>query len=487
MKALRFTLFSKILLWFFLNLLVLGGVLFLFFNLHFRLTPDSFLLRDANQRIEALALLISAEVSRAPRTEWEAILARYSRTYPADFLLFANDGEQLAGEKTSLPPEGLERLKRQPNPPPNQERPDLRLPDLPPEQRGPLDRRPPPIFSFRTTNPTRYWTGVRVPVRTQDRPEPIRATVLARSDSLTGHGLFFDPKPWLIILAVVLSLSILLWLPFVRSLTRTIKQMTVATEQIAEEHFNVHVNERRSDELGRLGKAINHLATRLAGFVHGQKRFLGDVSHELNSPLARLQFALSILEERVDSAHQTYVADAQEEVRVMTQLVNELLAYAKAGLKTTPVTLERVQLRALIERIIAREATEETEINVEIDKGLSVTAQPELLARAVGNLIRNAIRYAGTAGPITISAHRENQRIRRSIKDSGSGVPEDALEKLFDPFYRLEADRGRNTGGAGLGLAIVKSCVEACQGTVSARNCQPRGFEVNLSLSAATE
>jgi two-component system sensor histidine kinase CpxA len=189
----------------------------------------------------------------------------------------------------------------------------------------------------------------------------------------------------------------------------------------------------------------------------------------------------------VDSAHQTYVADAQEEVRVMTQLVNELLAYAKAGLKTTAVTLERVQLHSLVERIIAREATEEAEINVEIDKGLYVTAQPELLARAVGNLIRNAIRYAGTAGPITISAHREDQRIRLSIKDSGTGVPEDALEKLFDPFYRLEADRARNTGGAGLGLAIVKSCVEACQGTVSARNCQPRGFEVNLSLSAATE
>ncbi len=93
--------------------------------------------------------------------------------------------------------------------------------------------------------------------------------------------------------------------------------------------------------------------------------------------------------------------------------------------------------------------------------------------------------YAGAAGPITISATRQAAQVRLAVTDSGAGVPEIEVGKLFDPFYRLEPDRARQTGGAGLGLAIVKTCVEACQGSVAARNLKPSGFEVAITLNAA--
>jgi two-component system sensor histidine kinase CpxA len=491
----RFSLFTRILLWFFLNLVVLGAVLFLFFNLQFRLRPESPLVGDSGNQIENIARLLVIEMYGKGREERDAIAQRYADRHQVAFLLYDNSGELLAGKATGAPAEVLEHVMRPPNQPPPGNRPDNRPPPPPdrPDDRPPpplnglpSDRPPPqhpPIFTMKTSNPTLYWMGVRVPFFDKDRGESRRTTLLVASDSITGHGLFFNPKPWLIAAVIVLALSILLWLPFVRGITRAIKQMTTAAEQIAEEHFDARVDERRTDEIGRLGKAINHLAARLSGFVHGQKRFLGDVSHELNSPLGRLQVALGILEERVDPAQCGYVADAQEEVRLMSNLVSELLAYAKAGIRTAEVKLQPLTLRPLVERVIAREATE-AETIVEVDESLAVLAQPELLARALANVIRNAVRYAGEAGPIVVSASREEGQVRMSIADRGAGVPAESLDKLFDPFYRPESHRARATGGAGLGLAIVKSCVESCQGAVSARNRQPQGFEILITLKA---
>jgi two-component system sensor histidine kinase CpxA len=107
------------------------------------------------------------------------------------------------------------------------------------------------------------------------------------------------------------------------------------------------------------------------------------------------------------------------------------------------------------------------------------------LSRALSNLIRNAVRYAGHAGPIEISAERLADGIAIRVSDSGPGVPPSELSRIFDPFYRVEASRSRETGGAGLGLAIVKTCVEACRGTVQARNRNPTGLEVTLRLPSA--
>ena len=482
MPRLRLSLFSKVIAWFFLNLLILAAILLFIFNFRFDSRSSFFL--SAN-RIEALTRVIESETNYKSKAERDEILKNYSETYNVNFYLFDYTGRQLAGDEIVLPPEVYNEITRPEGFPRSNSRANSPPPNEfgPPPQRGGRPTRPPSLY-FTTQNPTLYWFVGRIMMTEPDNPEPVRSRLIAVSDSFTGRGLFFDPTPYLVIALIVVGVSILLWLPFVRSITKTIEQMTSAAEQIAEEKFDVRVSETRGDELGRLGKSVNHLAERLSGFVNGQKRFLGDISHELNSPLARMQFALSILEDNVDDANRAYVEDVCEEVELMTKLVNELLAFSKAGIKSSAIKLEPVRLRPLVEAVVRREmaAKETADIKLEINDELTVQAQPELLSRAVGNIVRNAVRYAGNAGEIKISATNGNGQVKLNVADNGAGVPENELDKLFDPFYRVQTDRARETGGAGLGLAIVKTCVESCGGRVFARNREPHGLEVVVQL-----
>jgi len=311
-------------------------------------------------------------------------------------------------------------------------------------------------------------------------------TLLLVSDSLSAGGLFFDPMPWVIVGFGAVIFSVLFWIPLVQGVTRSLSQMTRATEQISEGRFDTRVDERRGDELGRLGQAVNRMAARLSGFVTGQKRFLGDIAHELCSPLARIQVALGILDQRADDKQKAYVDDLREEVEQMSRLVNELLSFSKAGLTPREVKLEPVNLATTARRVLESESAQSSQVQIQIPDSLSVLAQPELLSRALSNLVRNAVRYAGQAGPITVSALRKDDTVVVTVADQGPGVPETSLQQIFDPFFRAEASRSRDTGGVGLGLAIVKTCVEACQGSVSAKNRAPQGLEVQIVLKAAT-
>jgi len=122
------------------------------------------------------------------------------------------------------------------------------------------------------------------------------------------------------------------------------------------------------------------------------------------------------------------------------------------------------------------------QITVEILQPVTAIAEPNLLLRALSNLIRNAVRYAGADGPIAISASQNADGVLITVSDCGPGLPPDELDRVFTPFYRLDASRNRSTGGAGLGLAIVKSCVEASGGTVQCRNREPHGLAVEIRL-----
>jgi two-component system sensor histidine kinase CpxA len=262
--------------------------------------------------------------------------------------------------------------------------------------------------------------------------------------------------------------------------------MRQTTAQIAEGQLEARVVSRRHDELGALAGAINGMAARLEGFVGGQKRFLGDTAHELCAPIARIQMALGILEQRADPSQKAYVEDLREEVQHMSNLVNELLSFSKASLRQREIQLEPVELAAIAQRVIDREAGDGLSVRAEIPAGLKAMAEPELLARALANLVRNALRYAGNAGPITMNAAAQDEQVTLSVADSGPGVPEETLQRIFDPFFRVEASRSRDTGGVGLGLAIVKTCVEACQGKVTAHNRKPAGLRVDITLRAAS-
>jgi two-component system sensor histidine kinase CpxA len=353
-----------------------------------------------------------------------------------------------------------------------------------------------PRFLVRAGDPPLYWAGVPLIGLADDMGRPAPAVLIAVFDSLTADGWIIDPKPWLMAGFGALLLSILLWFPLVRGITRSIRSMTKATESIAEGKFDTVAAVNRTDELGHLAHSINHLSGRLGHFVNGQRRFLGDIAHELCSPLARMQLGISLLERGGDPATHERVADVREEVEVMTDLVNELLSFSKAGLRSPDTPLEPVPLAGMARHVAAREGWSQEKDSADGDQGqdrvqihipetLRAMADSGLLTRAVSNLVRNALRYAGHAGPVVITAGESAGGVFLTVSDSGPGVPESELEKIFEPFHRPDAARTREAGGSGLGLAIVRSCVHACQGTVSAACLSPHGLAVTIRLAPA--
>jgi two-component system sensor histidine kinase CpxA len=326
--------------------------------------------------------------------------------------------------------------------------------------------------------------GVRIPLREKDSPEIQRATLLIASTSLLSNPFFFQIKPWLAIIGAAALVSILCWLPLVRGLTRSIGEMLQATAKIGQGRFDVQSEVRRRDELGELSESLNRMTAQLDALVRGQKRFLADAAHELRSPLGRMQLALELVERNGVEMGADYLRDLHEDLEMMSNLAGELLALARAEILGATVALTPVTVAEVLGKAVKTEGGA-AEIQVEAPAGLAVLGQQALLYRCFSNIIRNSVRYAGQAGPIRIQALASNGDVRITFADSGPGVPEEALARLFTPFYRPEESRNRQTGGAGLGLAIVKSCAEACHGSVECRNRRPSGLETILHLRRA--
>ena len=485
-----FPLSLKVALWLLLNLLLLVAVGVGFFLAQSGASWNSLVSGPAGERVQGLANLIGGELSATPSSARDTVLTRFGAAYGVELYLFSHDGGQLAGKAIVLPAAVTQRLapphpRRGPRLEPQLDQPEpgmRRLPDEngPPPPREPPDRRM--RFLLRAGEPAQYWIGMRLPVDEEPGMPSTPAVLIAASPSLSTMIRFLDWQSWLFAGVAVLGLSVFFWLPLVRSITHALGQLTAATERIAEGRFDTRVNESRRDELGRLGHAVNQMAERLETFVTGQKRFLGDVAHELCSPLARLQMAVGILEARTqsDPALAEAVADVRDEVQQVSALVNELLAFSKAGLRPREAALSIVPLAPLVARVLAKENAHG--VSVVLAANLTAQAAPELLERALGNLGRTALRYGG-GGPVVIASQSEGATVVLSVSDEGPGVPPESLARLGEPFYRPEAARTRESGGVGLGLAIVKSCADACRARLVLRNREPSGFLAELHLA----
>ena len=167
----------------------------------------------------------------------------------------------------------------------------------------------------------------------------------------------------------------------------------------------------------------------------------------------------------------------------MATLVDELLCFTRTG-EAREVQLEAVLLAPMIRELAAREAPGlDAEMNVPVQ--LTAHAAPDRLERALANILRNAQQHAGSGGCVDIRAELDGDQIELRIRDQGPGVPADTLARLFDPFYRPEDARTRETGGTGLGLAIAKSAIEACGGRLHCRLPEDGGLEFILRLASA--
>lgn len=505
-----FPLSLKVSLWLLANLLLLAAAGGAFYVSQFGVGWESLTRGALGERLQGIGDSIASDLNVEPEGVRPAILGSRAQRYGADFFLFRNDGTQIAGAKITLPTPVHDELRKgflrgglegppgpggrptRPRPPRGEGPPEGRLffDDSPPPEERPPAGRPPSgqrmgegRFVFRSTETAATWIGIRVPVP-NDFGRPIPGTVIIRAPSLYVIGRLLHAGPWLAIAASALLLSILFWLPLVGSITRSLAWLNRATERIAEGHFDTRVALDRHDELGHLGHSVNRMAERLDTLVNGQKRFLGDVAHELGSPLGRLQVATEILETRADPALREHVADVREEVVHMAALVNELLAFTQAGLRPRGAELAAIELTPLVHEALDREQAT-GRVVVSLTGDYTIRADATLLSRAIGNLVRNALRYTAPADAIRLTASRKGPHITLVVEDEGPGVPPEAIARLGEPFYRPETARTREAGGAGLGLAIVRSSIAACGGEVIFANRTPQGFRAELRLQPA--
>jgi two-component system sensor histidine kinase CpxA len=461
-------LFTKILLLVALNVALITGVGLALLVARNPGGLQGILLAPAQERISSLGRLIALEFSDASPQGRSAILSRYGEQYGLRIAIFENEGRQLGGDPIPLPPEVRGKLRGRP-PPLNG------MPPPPPKKRGGEGL----VFYERGGQPPMDWVAVRTPIKDDAGGLPLRATLFFITPSLFTSSLFLDFRQLLLAVFVAMTITALCWWPFLRSLTREIRSLTAATRAMAEGKFSRLAPSTRKDEVGELTTTVGILGAKLQDFVQGQKRFLGNIAHELSAPLARTQWALGILERDVEPHQREALSDLAEEVDHMARLVNDLLVFFKAGMQQRARTLRAVTLAPVLQGAAKREAGQRCVVRV--DENLQVLGDEEYLDWSVANLIRNALRYGGD-GTISVTAERSGDSILIAVEDEGPGLPPEELERVFAPFYRPDTARTRSTGGTGLGLAIVKSCIESCGGTVSCRKRKPRGLRVELKL-----
>jgi two-component system OmpR family sensor kinase len=291
--------------------------------------------------------------------------------------------------------------------------------------------------------------------------------------------------------ATLVFSAVLAWSP-----SRPIRHLRRATRGLADGALETRVGPlmgRRGDEIGDLGRDFDHMAERLQGLVGAQHRLLHDVSHELRSPLARLQVAVGLARQQPDKAS-VALHRIEREARRLNDLVGELLTLSRLEAGVSEHSVEQVDLADLLENVVAdaRLEAEASGRRVELrsDARLPVKGRPDLLRRALENVIRNAVRFAppGTAVEVWASRGGTDQRARLSVCDRGTGVPDSELEALFEPFFRAGGQNyAASGGGFGLGLAIAKRAIEAHQGWIRAANRPGGGMCVEFGLPLAPE
>jgi signal transduction histidine kinase len=307
------------------------------------------------------------------------------------------------------------------------------------------------------------------------------------------------------LIAVTLTAGLVcLWLTL--HITRPIRTLRSAARQFAEGNLSVRIGERREfqrrDELSELAREFDRMAERIEDLVVSQQQLLGDISHELRSPLARLSLALDLARRRVagkggdggDGGDLPEHQRIEREIHRLNELIEQLLTLARLQGESRSLRQLRpdsINLKELIHEV-AQDARFEAEaagktVIVASDVDSTMRGSRALLRSAIENVVRNAVRHAPERSAVTMAMTREEGagRVAIVVTDRGPGVPPQALGRLFDPFYRVDEARDRASGGVGLGLAITRQAMLAHGGAATAENHPEGGLVVRLELPAA--
>jgi len=274
---------------------------------------------------------------------------------------------------------------------------------------------------------------------------------------------------------LVLALIVLLCYALAISLTAPLRDLRSAMERFGRGELTARASDSRRDELGDLAASFNRMADHIQTLLAAERRLMFDISHELRSPLARLSVAVELA--RTNESGSPALDRIQKEADRLNELIREMLEVTRIEGEPSRLRLEPLRLDELVHALVDGCSIEAEAkgcgLILASPPAVTVKGDPELLRRAIENVMRNAIRYAPAGSKIEISLEEADRCALVRVRDYGPGVPEEALARLGDAFYRVEQDRNRKSGGVGLGLSIARRAVELHKGRLRAFNASP--------------
>jgi signal transduction histidine kinase len=267
-----------------------------------------------------------------------------------------------------------------------------------------------------------------------------------------------------LVIVVILSLIAVHWA------TRPLSDLAQAAEKIGTRVDTPPLDEAGPTEVREAARAFNRMQMRIAIYLRDRTRLLAAISHDLKTPITRLRLRSELLAD--DDLREKFVRDLQE----METMVGRALEFAKGQDVKEPV--QPINVVALVESL--QDDYREGGANVEVEgTARSFAGRPLAIKQCLRNLVDNAVKYGGRARIILADAE---EKLTIRIRDAGRGIPENMLERVFDPFFRLEESRNRDTGGTGLGLSIARNVAETHAGTLVLHNAEGGGLEATLTL-----
>jgi len=286
---------------------------------------------------------------------------------------------------------------------------------------------------------------------------------------------------------IILGLSVVLARAFAKHFLRPINSVLEGARALANGDYQFQIPETgRLDELGDLSHSFGRLAETLRAAEESRNEWVADTSHELRTPLAVLRAEIEALQDGVHEANEQSLAVLHREVMGLTSLVNELNELSKADVGGLAYRFVPVDVGSLVAESAEafRERFSQLNIKVEIMvRGTCrVEGDRERLRQLCSNLLENSLRYTDSPGSVTIDVSKRAERIFITFQDSAPGVPDQALGRLFERFFRADPSRTRGRGGSGIGLALVKKIVQAHRGRIQARHSELGGIRIDIEL-----
>ncbi|WP_054032668.1 sensor histidine kinase [Desulfatitalea tepidiphila] len=279
----------------------------------------------------------------------------------------------------------------------------------------------------------------------------------------------------LVMVCIVLMLILAAAYLYIRRVMQPVRWLTAAMDQYGDGNLGYRMPLRRSDEFQDLAASVNHMAERIQNLLASKEKLLLDVSHELRSPIARMKVAVELLDD------ETTRAGLREDLDEMEAMVTDILETARLRQSAAGLDLREVDMSELIRSVTAEFTGQTPAVEAATIEAAAVRVDPQKARTVLKNVIDNAVKYSGPeSGPVKIAAGRDGTEYRITVQDHGIGIPPEDLDRVFEPFFRVDPSRSRATGGFGLGLSLCKAIMASHGGSIHIDSQPGQGSRVTI-------